>query len=198
MGSMTKREIAALACRILALLGFINSFHLAVRPLALLAQYIGSLNAMYTGPLSIWIIVAGASPWATLLLFSAFLWTRADAIAAQLAPADETLAVTQFDAPVQRFAVWLLGVYALLDGLPRAAQVAFRFLGFSWRQSVQERDWPVSGPDLLAVAVEVGLGVWLVFGSASFVMLFGFLQRAGRDAETSGDSQTAVSSRPEN
>ena len=196
---MTKREIAALACRILALLGFINSFHLAGRALVLLASYVQSLNVIGF-PESPWVPIAGASPWATLLIFSAFLWTRADFIATQMAPHDEAKTVLELNVSAQQFAVWILGIYALLDGLPRAMQVAFRFLGYSWRQSIDQRDWSVSGPDLLAVSVEVGLGLWLVFGSASFVKLFGYLQRAGRDLEPSRQEteDDSVSLRPEN
>ncbi len=181
---MTKREIAALACRVLALLGFINSFHLAGRALGLLAEFLQGVSALNFPPQSPWVLVAGASPWATLLTFSAFLWTRADSIAAQMAPLDEAEVVLDFNFSAQRFAVWLLGVYVLLDGLPRAAQVASRFFGYSWRQSIDNRDWSVSGPDFLGVGVEVALGLWLVFGSASFVKLFGYLRRGGRDIES--------------
>ena len=205
---MTKREIAVLACRILALVAALYLLQASSSLLNLLSVVIGPIvnpslpspSPSLTTP-SLLSIILALSPLALLLIFALFLWTQADFLSAKMVGEDDENRVTlPTDQNAQALAFSVVGAYLMTQALPQAARMMTKFLVVSNAAPLVHRDWTgLEAPDFTFVAAQLALGFWLIFGARGFIALLHHLRRVGRDAPQSQEQGSAgVSTRPEN
>ncbi len=203
---MTKREIAVLACRTLAIVALINVIQSSSRLLVLLFEAFnpdkfGPPNPLIGPvPLSAMLALLYVSPLALLLIFAGFLWAQADFVATKIVgERDANMTPIQINHDAQTLAFTILGVYVLTIALPRLSQLLVHAWNVGSQDATLRQDWTGFAPNLIYASVELALGLWLIFGARGLVSLLKNVRDVGKDADPRGETPgEPVSLRPEN
>ena len=166
---MTKHEVAALLCKVLgiyALLSALNALPLLFAP-ALFA--LSNSSASATPATSVarlsWLI--SALPVLLDIGAALFLWLSADNLARAMVKNGESSAEPIISRDVQTLVFSALGVFTLLQAIPRAGQIATTLYLVSQQDVLLRREFKgASAPDIVALLLQLALGLWLVFGAA--------------------------------
>jgi hypothetical protein len=171
---MTKREIAALACRLLAIYALIGAFDLMAAFAALVVSesmspgFVGAPvpNALVTLiPAEIRLLVAGA------------LWFFADGLAASMADAPDHPKAHIVSADFRSVAFSVLGAFFLVGATANLAAMAIQvILPISVGSS---QFFPA---ELMRNLVTFALGLWLLLGARGIVRGVASLRNVGRDS----------------
>lgn len=190
---MTKREIASLGCKLLAIYALIQAAQTAQMPLSWAAIYWVDGGGSFGSPdVSIAKIVVTALPCATILGVSLGLWLCSEMLAREMTKGEVTTSQT---APlngreVRSIAYSVVGVFCL----SQAAIQGVRLLSIvverssEWQQSSSLRATNLFG-EFSTFLVQLFIGSWLFFGARGLARLPYALRNAGRDAEP--DDQTS-------
>jgi hypothetical protein len=192
---MTKREIAALAFRVLALWVFAQSATgLSIVATGLVSLLSGAFGKM-DQPSVLYGIAIGSVPPIVLFAMSAFLWTKADAIAIHLYSDEDTVQPSQGDAPATTdllaIAFASIGMYILVLAIPEFSS----HLAKPLIADVSLREvWADSGWRLIfwTKLLQVALGVWLMIGMRGIARFVKSLQRGAPS-----DADVVDSNRPD-
>jgi hypothetical protein len=187
---MTRREIAALCCRIVALI-------VLAWALTYLVQVIPALNSALAntgrgaGPGYFSAVMGYGMLGCTLLLFAMTLWWNADAISRWMAPEDSVPVTGPELSADALMSVASLGVG--LFAITRAAPTFFRFatsvaltqtsLDDFWRDD----EWKVA---LASDALLTAWGAWLIFGNRGLVRIVKWARIAGKEPPQTGSEST--------
>lgn len=166
---MTQREIAALACKVLALLALINAFN--------------SLQLVFASP----ILTPSSAPFGegmenmaplakfiyTLPFFlnlgaAAFLWLGADNLARRMVKeAEPTVAPIVVGREAQTLAFSTLGLFTIIQAIPRLGQMLINLYLLNQQDALTHRDFKgLTAPDFVGVFLQLALGLWLLLGVA--------------------------------
>ena len=202
---MSKREIAELACRILALTILVLSiFQIVVVPVQIL---MGIWNLVREQPGQGYGFTLLASSLSAVLhaALVSFLWSRSAWIATKLVPVDASasvLLIRAADLEVAAFST--VGVIALLNSVWHLCRSIGRCLDLSrgggltpFRaegEGMSLGEWLLWEPTLEALATGA-IAIWLILGSRATVQLLRRLRTAGireqPDRTTSADADVA-------
>ena len=165
---MQKREIAALACQILglyALLGALQPFGIFLGELLRLFRNNDFPTVTSTGIDLISPALSRLVPFILQLMAGAFLWLSARGLAMLMVREDgEVSLAPKFE--IQAVAFPILGAWSLLQSLSQVGRAVVVLIE-SARDTTFRTDWtPVSAPALLALAVQIALGFYLLLGAS--------------------------------
>ena len=176
---MTKREIAALACKILGIYAIITA-------LRHLVNIVGPLAFFGVGEPSweikvVLLIAASIIPFALLTGFGLFLWFQADRIAGYMISGEESQIVnfqTSF-TDVQAIAFSVVGLLLLAEVVPDIAAI---ISNLSIRTQSPEIQMTVNAGTrslIISLVVRLVIGLWLFFGSRGLVGLLRLTRESG-------------------
>lgn len=172
---MTKREFAALACKVLGLYSFISALKLL--PMILMPFSTAARAAMR------WMLMVNALPGLLHILTGFILWFGADALAGRMIKDTGTAVspvVVGKEAQVVAFSC--LGLWSLLQVIPRIGQLVTNFFMISQQDAMLWHDYKgMTAPDIVAIVIQLALGLWLLFGAAGLTRLIGSLRNIGMD-----------------
>lgn len=191
---MTKREIAALACRLMAVYLIISGlsvfessliqFFYVFRPSSVPAFPGGGVALLYLAPCVIYVIVAFA------------LWTGADILAALMVKGDDFDAGQPVAAPdLQAVAFSVVGLYLAVQALPRLVQHVGNLM---WNDNIASSATTRVGEAtsfslILSILVQFVLGVWLLCRTPQVLAFAGTFQRRRYQPTTHYDYETEAS-----
>lgn len=180
---MAKHEIAALSCRLLAIYAVLASFGVLPLALAPLLPTSGMIEIFGREPQFSWL---AATPFSLHLVAAGFLWRGADFLARHMiktatSPANPILI---FDASARPTAFSILGAFVLVQALPKIGQMLVQLWLVVRQDPMLQRDMSgLTFPDFVAIALQIGLGLWLLVGSQGVVGLVQTARNAGRDRD---------------
>lgn len=184
---MTKREIASLGCKLLAIYALIQAAQTAQTPLSWAAIYWWDGGGSFGSPdVSIARIVVAALPCAAMLGISLALWLCSETLAREMTKGEVTASQTAplHGGEVRSIAYSVVGVFCL----SQAAMQGVRLLSIvverssEWQQSSSLRATNLFG-EFSTFLVQLVIGLWLFFGARSLARLPYALRDMGRDAE---------------
>ena len=180
---MSKREIAALACRVLALYLGSNIVSLVgalVSSILILFQIRASSTTLPAGSITA-LILQTVLPSVLYLVFALFLWFRADHLAARMMPGQESAvpAPAFSEQDLRSLSISIIGLTILIDGIGNLSPIA------AYLMHTRETDFWANKPNsilpqTLQAAVQLGIGLFLLRGIRGTKA---FLQ-AGRPPDT--------------
>jgi len=183
---MTKHEIAALLCKVLAIITLINAINLASTLYSLILEIIqnGGFSSYIGGPsFTQTAVIFQAFPVIFSIIAGLYLWFRADDMAALMVKESATDTESEplvIGAEAQSLVFAGLGVYTLLHAIPQAAQSITTYIYLTASDAYTHSNtgqWSV--PESVKTFVELGLGLWLLFGASGLVRLLAMM-RASR------------------
>ena len=188
---MTRKEIAALACRILALYLFVRAgLHLVNVVHMPIAVAVGMLDNTFVmaNLYSLLFAVGGlVVPAAAYITFGLLYWFKADALAARIVSEDPTpVASPALDRwGAMTIACVTVGLFLLVRSLGDLAAAIVAATAdvedvVLWRQR----------RDLWGSIVKALLSVWLIFGSRGIVRTIRKLRTAGQKSPNDGGPET--------
>ncbi len=182
---MTQREIARLCCKVIAIYALIRAI-----------ESVGSFGWLVLGPapsgMSEWQIYVQvfffALPPVVLVAMSVFLWKHAGVVAAWISGHDlqddpdepDIKPARAKSQELQAVAFATLGLWAIIDALPRLIDLGFRALIPPGSRLALEFGL-LSASRLVAISLQLAIGVWLLFGSRGLVQLLYKLRNVGLD-----------------
>lgn len=194
---MSKRDVADLACRILALcLVVVNAQVIVLAPVGFgmgvweLIRYQEFAHVAFG-------LICVAVPVAMLLWFVWFLWSRSYWIATKLVPDDANYGkwphIRVRDLQAAAFSV--VGLVALFTAVQALSRSVGHYIDASRRpgSNVEFADW-LGMEGTLAALVNAALGLWLMLGSRSIVKMIRRLR--GVQTATQPNEQLDVQSQP--
>jgi hypothetical protein len=183
---MSKRDVADLACRILALwLLIINAHYIILLPVAFGGGLVDFLWYREFSTIAFGLMCSGVSI-ILLLWFIWFLWSRSYWIAAQLIPENANYGrwthIRVLDLQTAAFSV--VGLVALLNAVHSFSQslghyIDARRMGGTYAGLI---DW-LGMPETLAAIANSALGLWLILGSRGIVKMIRKLRGMGTPSE---------------
>lgn len=175
---MTQRQIAALACKILALMALVSAFKslpLLFSPALTPTTGLGDSArlASYVNTLPVYLDLGAAT----------FLWLYASKLAEHMVEDGEaTVAPLAVGPELQRVAFSLLGLWTLLEAIPHLGRMLASTVLVNQQSELLQREMKgIAFPDFVGVFLEIALGLWLLLGAAGLVRL---LRNVGRDEPT--------------
>ena len=164
---MTPRSIAALAFKVLALLAVLDAIGPGAKVLPTMV-----LRWPYDsgGGSSALMALSLIAPIALPLLFGAALWIGADKLADQVSTAPTTETSPSLEA-MEQFAFSVLGVLIVALTIPNIATVFYYYWQLSLPGGVEVGSVVDRRAAVIGTAVQIALGVWLLFGSAGIANL---------------------------
>lgn len=176
-GGMNRREIAALACKTLALLLFAQAAFISISSIVLI------LFAILAAPFRGWLnwdeistLLILSIPVLATLIVGLLYWKHSRAIASRMvsgSPEPVTaLSITVQDITIVAFNT--AGVFILVEGVREFVATVFRMHQFN---STVADLW--SHPQTWTALVQLAFGLWLVLGSQGIVRAVRWLRTAG-------------------
>lgn len=180
---MTQREIARLCCKVIAiyaLIRAIESLSGATDNLSLLVGFGGLAWRDYFPT------IFGVVPSVVLTALAVYFWRRAGVVAAWITGHDLQDDPDEPDARPERIdskelqtvAFATLGLWAIIDSTPQLFDLVLWGTLFSSDAS-ENVPWFLS--QVALASAQLGLGVWLLFGSRGLVQLLYKLRNVGLD-----------------
>jgi len=191
---MIKREIAALACKILAIYAFILSLGaLSTTVWGVYTMYFSSAGgggmSPSFGPI---ILVLASVPSALYLAATFYLWLSADWLASRMIRDDGT-ALDIVATPALRSAAFALaGALALVQAIPELG-AAFAFIYSKSANMTRNGGFRMNAQDFVTPSIKIVVGLWLLAGAPSFFTMllapsrWGMTQPRGDRQSASGD-----------
>ena len=184
---MTKHEFAALACKVLGIYTLVNA--LGLLP-SILGNALNSLASSSTGlnpalaTVERTAAVAYILPLAFDIMAGLLLWRRADFLAARMIrDTDAAPSQIAIGAGAETVAFSFLGLFTLLQAIPRLGLIVFNLILMSRQGPLLHRDYKgMAAPDVVVLVIQLCLGCWLLLGAAGLARLLGSLRHAGADA----------------
>lgn len=175
---MTKRELAALACKVLGLYAFISALNWL--PVALMPILTG--GAMGAQAARHWMLIVNALPGVLLINAALILWFGADALACWMVKEpDAPLPLVTVGTEAQVIAFSCLGLGSLLQAVPHIGQIITK-LYISQQDALIQPDFKgMAAPDIIALLLQTLIGLWLLFGAAGLARLIGSFRHIGED-----------------
>ena len=203
MHAMTKREIAALACRILAIVALFSVLQSGSYWLASVSQIINVSAASLGNQIGqirvlVWL---QASPIVLQAFLAFLLWTQSGYISAKMVGEDDrNLVSVSFDERFERLTFSVLGAYALIYALPDFIKTLISVWSMNNQSAIMRRDWSQVLPGAASSVAMLLVGLGLLLGAGGISALLAKIRRAGRDAQSPYQENQSddVSLRPEN
>ena len=190
---MTKREIAALICKVLGIyvfIGALNSLPLLFLP-ALTSMANASSGATSIENTARWASVINALPVILNILAGLFLWLGADNLARRMAKDTDTVAQPVIGQEAQIVAFSALGLFTLLQVIPRVGQIATNLYILSQQDAMIRREFKdLTAPNIVGVVIQLSLGLWLLFGASGLVKLLQSFRTVGMDKQNHAAADT--------
>jgi hypothetical protein len=193
---MTKREIAALSFRILALWLFTE---FAIMLCSILGGSIIAILTVFSGQRqadSLWTSIGfGAIPALIYLALSAILWINANRLAAYVYDdqIDDDLSgkITWKVEDVLAAAFAVMGVYIVVSAIPTLFRRLARLFASGTPVKVvwEDLNWQI---EFWATMIQIFLGLWLAIGMRGIVRFLRSLQRRDTDFESNAESNTSL------
>lgn len=171
---MTKRDVGILVCRILAIFSLVQMLHYVPSFLALADPFFTS------GPWSaadVFMLVTQALPFFLFNMMAVFLWRKAGLISAwmlghdlydnQFEPETQPMRIRADD--LQTVAFSALGLWLLIDAIPRAAAYATQIIYTRSMTDTSVGGKVITMATSIDLAVRLILGLWLLFGARGLV-----------------------------
>jgi hypothetical protein len=197
---MTKREIANLCCRVLAVYVLVQGVSEAPSVLAMIAS-VSFVNPM---TMFVWLCIAYAMHPAMLIIGGIVLWRKSGVVAALMTGHDlqdepdepDVIRRRPTAAEAHAIAFSTLGLWLLLNSVPNLITTGVFMAAFSQSDPPSElegyaRGW---GIDTLGPVAEMIIGIYLLFGASGLVRLlrkardFGLEERERPDFSKRQDS----------
>jgi len=184
---MTKREIAALICKALSIYVFVITLNQL--PLLFASALYSMLNNSTDTPMekvSFLASILAALPLTLNILAGLFLWMGADNLARRMVKNDDTTVQPIIGQEAQTIVFSALGLFTLLQAIPRAGQMITNFYTFSRQDALMQREFTGSStPDIAGLLIQLALGVWLLFGASGLSKLLRSFHTVGLDKQSS-------------
>jgi hypothetical protein len=174
---MTKREIANLCCRVLAVYVLVQGVSEAPSVLVMIASFV-SREPM---TMFVWLSIAYAVHPAMLIIGGIVLWRRSSIVAALMTGHDlqdepdepDVIRRRVTAAEAHGIAFSTMGLWLLVNSVPNLVTTAVGMAAFSQSDRPSEleglgRSW---GLDTLGTIAETIIGVYLLFGASGLVRL---------------------------
>ncbi len=182
---MTQREIARLCCKVIAIYALIRAIE-SVPALGWMMQG-GASFGMIEWQMYVQVFFFALPP-VVLVAMSVFLWKHAGVAAAWISehdlqddPDEPDIKPTHANSQeLQAVAFAALGLWAIINTLPRFIDMGFRALIPSSSPLAVEFGI-LSASRLVAISLQLVIGVWLLFGSRGLVQLLYKLRNVGLD-----------------
>ena len=199
---MNLRALAALSCRFLALFTAIS---LIQSSSVFVSFFASALDARQSATITLPMALLQLAPVAGLILVALLLWTQADFIGARMVGEnDESLVSAPTEERWQALAFSVVGLFVLTRALPQlATQIAILLAANSSTSNpytdVFTRQSSFYAGIWISLAIEIALGLWLLFGARGLVFLLANIRNFGRDREVRQEIESdEVPKRPEN
>jgi len=176
---LSRKDIASLSCRILAVYSVISA--------AKALNYLMILEQLFQGNFRpgaiITILVSSSLPSILLLAFGVALWLKAERVAAYMLPdreeTSERPALSIED--VQSAAFSVVGVLVLAGAIPQLVQTVSSIIIMHSLEYTSRNQWflPHDIPRMAGLVVQLIIGFWLFFGSRGIAGLYGRMREAG-------------------
>lgn len=183
--SMTKREIAALICKVLSLTLFVGALNSVT---FLLVPFFTSMTSPGLSGNDIERMarlgsIVNALPFFLNLLAAGVLWFQADKLAALMVKGDDApLSPLVVGPEAQVLAFSSLGLFSLLQAIPRIGQIVVSLYILRQQDSLTHREFSgLTGPEVASVLIQLGLGFWLLLGASGLARWVQSLRRVGVD-----------------
>jgi hypothetical protein len=184
--NMTKREIAALICKVLgiyAFIGALNSLPFVFMP-AVTSMVNASSGATPTDSATRLGAIINALPVVLHILAGLFLWLGADNLARRMVKDADTVAQSVIGQEVQIVAFSSLGLFTLLQAVPRVGQIVTNFYILSQQDALMRREFKgLTAPDIVGLLIQLALGLWLLFGTSGLVKMLQSFRSVGMDKQ---------------
>lgn len=183
---MTQREIARLCCKVIAIYALIRAIEsAAVLGWILLGPSSSGITEWQT---YVPVFFFFALPPVVLVAMSVFLWKNAGVVAAWISghdlqddPDEPDIKPTRANShELQAVAFATLGLWAIINALPRLIDLGFRAM-IPPSSSLAVEFGLLSASRLVAISLQLAIGVWLLFGSRGLVQLLYKLRNVGLD-----------------
>lgn len=189
---MTHRQVATLACKVLAIWALIRAIDSSAAPLQTIITIWQYMQRGVNVPSNYWNILLNLVPLALHLIVAIWLWKRAGVVASWMTGHDlQDEADERESTPrradidqVQAVVLSSLGVWVMLDVVPQIASTIFQVL-LTWIASRGQIAMAnrVVDSSVWVWSFQMLLGLWLIFGAPGITRL---LKRArGEPAATS-------------
>ena len=180
---MTKREVAELACRILALYYLVVNLHsLLGLPVTLGMTIWQAIQFGELGKAGIAMLFTAVATGLVILLVW-FLWTRSGWIAEKMVPADANYSrwPRLRVADLQVVAFSMIGLLTFIEGARGFSRAVGLYVGALYSENLYDPgitflDW-FATQDTLASLVSCVVGLWLILGSRGIVRLIRRMRR---------------------
>lgn len=182
---MTQRAIARLCCKVIAIYALIRAIELVpVFGLMLPSSASFGTSEWQTFVQAFFFAV----PPVVLVAMSVFLWKHAGVVAAWISghdlqddPDEPDIKPTRANShELQAVAFATLGLWAIINALPRLIDLGFRAMIPPSSPGAVEFGL-LSASRLVAISLQLAIGVWLLFGSRGLVQLLYKLRNVGLD-----------------
>ena len=179
---MTRREIAALCCRTIALIVLAWALMYLVEVIPALSSALANTDRYGASPNYFAAVTSYGMLGSMLLLFAMLLWWNAEAISRWMAPEDPAPVTGPELSAEALMPVASVGVG--LFAITRALPTFFRFLSTimltpsTLSEILSDGEWKAS---LAADALLMAWGVWLIFGNRGLVRILKWARTAGKD-----------------
>jgi len=163
---MTKRDLAALACKLLAVYFFIKNFSLVLIALSgVVMSLIQASQTVFGWQIVLMSVINLIGP-VVLLVIVYFLWFKADNCAQRLFPEDSAPTVLATDSGFMPVALALTGVIVLTVVLPHLLSLFAVYLKTPETfYHVPKYELARNRIDVATTIIQVLVGIWLVFGA---------------------------------
>jgi len=176
---MTKRELAALACKILALW----VFYVCIRVLGyLILPFVGTPSGWTVeGVLRQIVLVVGPS--LGVFVFALLLWKGADRLAGQMVDDDPTpIGFAKVDySGLLTVAIMVLGVVLVTVAI---ASIISSVMSAALYRQIEKKELPLRGVEYgveLSQIINLLVGMWLILGTKRIVRFLGRARTMGLD-----------------
>jgi hypothetical protein len=179
---MTRRDIAALCCRIVALIVLAWALMYLVEVIPALSSALANKGGYGAGPNYFAAVTGYGMLGCILLLFTMALWWNAEAISRWMAPEDPSPVTgpEMSSEALMPVACTGVGLYAVTRALPTFFRffTTLLFTPSSLDDILGDSEWKTS---LVAEALLMAWGIWLIFGSRGLIRMARWARTAGKD-----------------
>lgn len=181
---MTKREIAVLICKVLGIYAFINAVNSL--PLILMPFIISVANG-FEGTsrmegVARWASVVNAVPLLLNVVAGVLLWSCANGLARRMVQDEKVETPIVIGSEIQIVAFSILGLFTLLQALPRIGQLVINLYNLSRQDALMRQNFQgTTASEVVTLVIQLALGSWLLLGSSGLVRLLQSFRSVGLD-----------------
>jgi len=182
---MTKRELAALACKVLALWILAKGVQDIVYVLMILRDMVVDVGD-YGIARTLLSIALFSLPGVVPIVFAVIVWKKADSLAGRMVEPDEGQPVSYEISGngLLAIAIVAIGVALLVFAIPDLVGAAWTW--FAWSEA---SPWPRNPAPLLRAIAKMIVGLWLIVGTRRIVRVLAKVRTIGLDKGPNGPSE---------